>query len=61
MESLDRLQLERPQSWFPGEHYDHSANNEFANRGEIREGLARLICAEFNRGLDRMLQRDIDH
>lgn len=50
MESLDCLQLERPQSWFPGEYYDHSANNEFANRGEIREGLARLVCAEFNRG-----------
>lgn len=49
MERLRHLKLERPQAWSNGLYYDHSARADFVNRGEIRDGLARLIEAETSR------------
>jgi anti-anti-sigma regulatory factor len=49
MERLHHLKLERPQAWFPGMYYTYSARSEFVSRGEVREGLARLVDAEPSR------------
>jgi hypothetical protein len=48
MERLQHLKLERPQAWFHVDynHYNSGARSDFVNKGEIREGLARLVEAE---------------